>query len=291
MIQKTEEHNKNGLISILKDISDLAILEKEGWYRIPVKSAPGRWPPKWLAFYQPKVFGEDAYLIRYYGFVREIKKVKRYQLFPNEIQSTKSEQEYYQVFLEDLVERPTPIISARPRRLVFIPTTWYKFENAVIVNDLFDDSPLEDKLWLELKNQNIDAERQWRVNVSNMPYYLDFAIFCKKGQIDVETDGDTYHLERSQVSKDNLRDNSLQIDKWVVLRFGTSQLMKQYKNECLGIIQNGINSLGGLKTDGIVSRFFYSNGNYNGQQLTLFEKTLSQYRAESIEESEEIIED
>ncbi len=287
MFQNPEDQNKSGLISILKDVSDLAILKNEGWYRVPIKSAPGRWPPKWLAFYHPKVFGEDAYQIRYYGFVKEIKKVKRNQLFPNEIQSTKSEQEYYQVFLEELVERPTPIISARPRRLVFVPTTWYKFENAVIVNDLFDDSPLEDRLWLELKERKIDAERQWRVKVSNMTYYLDFAIFCKKGQIDVETDGDTYHLERSRVAKDNLRDNSLQIDKWLVLRFNTSQLTKQFKNNCLGIIQNGINSLGGLENDSIVSQFLYSSGNYNSQQLSLFESALNQYRAECIEESDD----
>ncbi len=86
---------------------------------------------------------------------------------------------------------------------------------------------------------------------------------------------------------DNLRDNSLQIDKWLVLRFNTSQLTKQFKNNCLGIIQNGINSLGGLENDSIVSQFLYSSGNYNSQQLSLFESALNQYRAECIEESDD----
>lgn len=291
MPKRRIKQNKDGLIALLKEISDLAILKNEGWYRIPVKSAPSRWPPEWLAFYQPQAFGDEAYQIRYYGTVKEIRKAKRFQLFPNELPSSKSDQEYFQIFLNELVERSTPILSARPRRLVFIPTTWSKFKSALIVNDLFDDSPLEEKLWLELKKRDIDAERQWRVKVSNMNYYLDFAIFCKNGQIDVETDGDTYHLERSQVSKDNARHNSLQIDKWLVLRFNTNQIVNKFETECLGSIQNGINRLGGLKTDNLISRIFYNNGQNYSQQLTLFESTIAQYRVESMEESDVVFDD
>jgi very-short-patch-repair endonuclease len=286
MVNKGAEQRKDGLVAILKEVSDLTILQNEGWYRIPVKSAPKRWPPKWMAFYQPKVFGEEAYQTRFYGFVDEIKRVKRYQLFPNELLSIKSEQEYYQIFLEKLIERSTPIISTRQRRLVFIPTTWHKFEIAVIFNDLFDDSPLEDTLWLEFKKREIDAERQWRVKVSNNCYYLDFAIFCKNGQIDVETDGDTYHLKRSQVMKDNTRDNALQIEKWKVLRFNTYQITDQFEKDCMGIIQNGINSLGGLQADNLVPRIFYNAGNNLSQQLSLFDSAVTRYRIESMEESE-----
>ncbi len=282
----TEEANKDGLIAILKEISDLTILKNEGWYRIPVKSAPKRWPPVWMAFYQPKLFGDDAYQIKYYGNVKEIRRVKRFDLFPNEISSIKAEQEYFQVFIDELLERPTPIYSVRQRRLVFISTSWQKFLNAAILNDLFDDSPLEEKLWLELKNRNIDAERQWRVKIANRHYYLDFAVFCKNGQINIETDGDTYHLERSRVSSDNARDNALQILNWKILRFNTKQLTTQFENECLSNIQDAINSLGGLKVDNIVSRIFYNNGNQHSQQLTLFEKNLQVYQIFSEEESD-----
>lgn len=286
MRQIRHEQNKNGLIAILKEVADLAILKNEGWYRIPVKSAPSRWPPKWLAFYQPKPFEDEAYQIKYYGTVKEILKVKRYELFPNELPSNKSEQEYFKIFLDELEERSSPILSARPRRLVFIPTTREKFDNAVIINDLFDESPLEDKLWLELQNRKIDAERQWRVLVSNVNYYLDFAIFCRQGQIDIETDGDTYHMNRSQVLRDNARDNALQLDDWMVLRFNSKQIKDHFDNECLGNIQNGINRLGGLTTDNIVPRVFYNNGGQHSQQMTLFDKTLQGYRLEREEESD-----
>lgn len=286
MTEKTINKKKDGLIAILKEMSDLTILKNEGWYRIPVKSAPKRWPPEWMAFYQPKLFGDDAYQIKYYGNVKDIRRVKRFDLFPNEISSIKAEQEYFQIFFDELLERPTPIISVRPRRIVFIPTTRVKFDDASIINDLFDDSPLEDKLWMELKRRTIDAERQWRVNGSNFIYYLDFAIFCKDGKIDVETDGDTYHLERSRVSKDNARDNYLQIDKWMILRFNTHQISTQFEKECLGKIQNGINTLGGLKSDSLIPRIFYTYGKMHSQQLSLFEKTITQYRNECDEESD-----
>ena len=42
----------DGLVAILNDQRDFEILQREGWYRIPVSSAPRRWPPRWLAFYQ-----------------------------------------------------------------------------------------------------------------------------------------------------------------------------------------------------------------------------------------------
>ena len=178
---------KDGLIAILKEKSDFTILQEQGWYRIPVVSAPKRWPPKWMAFYQPSYFKDDAYKIRYHGQVKDIQLVKREDLFPNELPSALSEREYYKIRFEKLEELANPIPSYRPRRIVFIPTTKEKFENAEQINDLFDDSPLEDQMWKEMKHLSLGAERQWNIRLKTSNYFLDFAIFCKNGQIDVET--------------------------------------------------------------------------------------------------------
>lgn len=43
---------------------------------------------------------------------------------------------------------------------MFIPTTWEKFVNAVEINDLYDESSLEDQLWAQFKRLEISAERQ-----------------------------------------------------------------------------------------------------------------------------------
>lgn len=147
------------LVAILNDPAALEILREQGWYRVPVSTAPKRWPPRLLAFYQTKVFGDEAYAVRYYGSVREIREVSRAELFPYETPNPKSGKRYHQVFLDDLRVLPQPIVSRRWRRIVFIPTTLEKFWLAEEINDLFDDSPLENRLWAELKALRADAER------------------------------------------------------------------------------------------------------------------------------------
>jgi len=64
---------KELLVALLPKVSALDILKTEGWYHIPLETAPKRWPPKMMAFYQGKVFGkDDAYQIRYFGEVSQI---------------------------------------------------------------------------------------------------------------------------------------------------------------------------------------------------------------------------
>lgn len=140
---------------------DWEIVNQQLWYRIPVDTPPRRWPPTWLAFYQTKIFRGEAYAIRYFGRVTKIKRARRHELFPDERPNAKSDREYYQIFLEKLEERPVPIVSYRLRRIVFIPTTFHKLMTAVEINDLFDESPLEDALWDEMKKLNLRAERQY----------------------------------------------------------------------------------------------------------------------------------
>lgn len=271
MEARPAKESNDGLIAILKEKSDLAILQDQGWYRIPVISAPKRWPPLWIAFYQQKIFGDNAYCIRYFGQVKDITRARRREIFPNELPSQKSNKEYYLLHLAKLEERAVPIPSYRPRRLVFIPTTWAKFERAEQINDLFDDSPLEDQLWNELKRLTIDAERQWFVTLSDARYFLDFAFFCKQGRLNVETDGDAWHLDRERAPLDNARDNALHLNGWIVLRYNTHQIRESFQTECLRGIEAGINQLGGLSSDGLVPRVFYGKGKQSAQQLSLFD--------------------
>ena len=273
----TREERGESLVATLKEKSDPAILQEQGWYRIPLAHAPRRWPPRWLGFYQPKVFKEEAYRVRYFGEVANIEVVKRKEMFPNEFISAKSEREYYQVHLKKIEERNEPIISTRPRRLVFIPTTWEKFILAEQMNDLFDDSPLEDRLWIEFKDFNISAERQWGVQINKQFYQLDFALFCHQGQVDIETDGDAWHAKKDRIPLDNQRDNDLQSIGWHVLRFNGRQVNEQTDTYCLGKITETINKLGGLNEKNMVPRVFYTQSGEIIQQLSLFEKPDEDY--------------
>jgi len=238
------------LVAVVRDRRDFAIVRNYNWYRIPVTSVDKWlkecWPPKWLAFYQPKVFGEEAYSISYFTQVIDIRRAHRWQLFPNEPPGKMSNREYYQLVLAPLQSLPKPILSRRRRRIVFIPTTWQKFVDAVEVNDLHDESPLEDRLWAQFKRHDIPAERQEFIKVKHQNYALDFAIYCLKGNIDVETDGDSWHANPDKALEDNLRDNALISVGWKVLRFTTHQIRERAEEYCVQTVAETINGLGGV---------------------------------------------
>lgn len=261
------------LVAIMNSKADFSILQEQGWYRIPVAKAPRRWPPKWLAFYQTKIFGDEAFAVNYYGLVREIRIARRREMFPNEITSSKSDRQYYQVHLHNLEQLPAPILSRRWRRIVFISTTWQKFSQAVEINDLFDESPLEDRLWAELKRLQVTAERQWALSLGKAWYFLDFALFCAKGQVDIETDGDTWHADRKRIPEDNRRDNALQSAGWHVLRFNGKQIRESLSSYCVPQITDTISALGGLVDEGLVPRVFYKSEEGLAQQLSLFDES------------------
>jgi very-short-patch-repair endonuclease len=243
--------NKEVLVALLPRKSSLEILQTEQWYHIPVETAPKkRWPPKILAFYQGKVFGNaEAYKIRYFGEVDQIEIVPRKILFPDDEKNAhKAENLYYHLQLKSLEERKIPIVSYRPRRLVFIPTTLKKFEHADQINDLFDESDLEDRLWKALKYINILAERQWKVVIQKHNYYLDFAIFCKNGKLAIETDGYTTHFDsRNQIDYDTWRQNEIELDDWRFLHY-TSKQVKDDWTQYLSQITQKIEQLGGQES-------------------------------------------
>lgn len=204
------------LVAIVNQKKDWQHLQQESWYRIPVSSVQrwlhDCWPPTWLAFYQTKVFGNEAHAINYYGRVSRIEQTTRLKLLPDDTPKNhpKANRPYFKLTIDRLRPLPQPVLSRRLRRIVFIPTTVEKFRQAIEINDLWDESPLEDRLWALLKQHQIRAERQYPLEIDDQYYFLDFAIFCNKGNIDIETDGDTWHAPREQIAVDNVRNNNLE---------------------------------------------------------------------------------
>jgi very-short-patch-repair endonuclease len=265
------------LVAIVNNLEDMRRAREAGWYRIPVISVRkwlrDRWPPRWLAFYQTKVFGPEAYGVNYYTAVRGIRIVSRMDLLPDTPPNhPKANRRYYQLLLGDLQLLPQPIISRRLRRIVFIPTTFEKFKAAVEINDLWDESPLEDRLWAIFKQVRIRAERQYRVEVEDRTFFLDFAIFCNEGKIDVETDGDTWHSAPERIPLDNQRDTDLVSEGWHVMRFNTTQIHEHPVDYCVSKLMATINRLGRLDhTTGVPVRYD-PNDPLGPQQLGLFDQ-------------------
>jgi very-short-patch-repair endonuclease len=232
-----------------------------------------RWPPQWLAFYQTKVFKEEKYAIRYYAKVKAIERAYCWQLFPDEPRdSDKSNKLYDRLWLGPLQQLPQPISSRRWWRIVFIRTTWEKFVTAAEINDLYDESPLEDLLWNQLKRLKIPAERQEFVRVGEENYSLDFAIYCAKSNLDVETDGDLYHANPEKAAEDNRRNNDLEAAGWKVLRFNTHQIREEMAAYCVPNITKTINNLGGLDEGKFVIRKIPPDTPDSAYQPSLFDE-------------------
>lgn len=272
--------DKEVLVAILNHPRDLAAARDRHWYRIPVSAAQKwltqpragstRWPPKWLAFYQTKIFGPEAFAINYYAEVLSVRQAARSELFPDEPKNEKSSRQYYQLILGPLQKLAHPIPSRRWRRIVFIQTTWQKLTRAEEINDLYDESPLEDRLWTELKRTKLSAERQDFITANGNEYALDFAFYCETGKLDVETDGDRWHSNPARIPEDNRRDNDLETSGWKLLRFNTSQLHDKMTDYCLPTIATNVKKLGGISEGRIIPRDIQTDEN-KPTQLSLFD--------------------
>lgn len=222
-------------------------IQKEGWYHVPIKSAPKNASfVEYLAFYFPRVFGEEyQYKVIYYARILNIDITKRIKLFPDEPEHERAQEDYYQFHLGEIKKLPKPIPSKKWRRIVHIPTSREKLFTAEEINDLWDTSPLEEKMYQEMKRRKIETERQVFVKAGGQNYCLDFGIFCHDGNIDVECDGEKYHILPEALTRDRKRNNQLTSFGWSVLRFLGKEINYNLRG-CFKTIERTIKNLGGF---------------------------------------------
>ena len=249
--------NKNFLVALLKNQNDLNYVLEENWYRIPTwtKHVPlmvKEGTLKHIAFYNNRHFKENPLSIKYYADVDSISVVKGKQLIPSYTNEPKGDQDYYKINLRNVRQLKVPIESKRRRRILFINTTMSRFRKAKEINDLFIESYLEEKMWDALRNVSIDAERQYYFRCTQRGYILDFVLFCRDRNINIECDGDKYHLTPNAVKKDKVRDNRLTSLGWSVLRYSYDDIMKS-PGYVLSQIKETIVLYGGLETEGLGS--------------------------------------
>jgi very-short-patch-repair endonuclease len=239
-------NNAPGLVALMNNRLDFERAEKEHWYRIPVQTAPeGLESIRWIAFYLTQAFGPEKWAVRHWAKVGQIRRVRRADLLPSQSAHTRSQNWYHRIGLGALQTRAEPIFSRRRRRIVFIPSIWQKFVTALEINDLVHGSPLEDRLWAAFKQEKIEAERQWWEGDRKTRYCLDFALFCPQRNIDVECDGDSWHIKPEAAAHDNARNNFLEQRGWHVLRFNSAQLTDDLPG-CVRSVTTTINKCGGL---------------------------------------------
>lgn len=243
------EPSKPALVGIVPRKNLWPIIENQRWYHIPVESAPRNvLGVEYIAFYFPSAFGKELkFQVIYYAPVLKIDTVKRIQLFPAQFRHPRKNKDYYQFHLGEIKKLPRAIPSKRLRRIVHIPTSLQKLFIAEEINDLYDTSPLEEKMYKALRRKEISPERQFFVYLNNLTYCLDFCIFCQKANIDLECDGERYHNLPSAYTRDRIRNNQLISLGWHVLRFSSTEINRNLRN-CLTTVEKTIHTLEGLKT-------------------------------------------
>jgi very-short-patch-repair endonuclease len=237
--------NKIVLVGVVKDKRDLSILLEEKRYRIPKKYAPKK-KFQYLAFYQPAEFGSGGKCIRYYARVLDQRRVKRKNLIPNEPNHSRA-QDYYFKFRVGIIKKlPRAIRNVRPqpRRISFGFTTLNRLLRAKNILELYNIVPAEEIIRDALKQAGIKAIPQYYAPINRKRYYLDFAVFCRRGRIAIECDNKKSHSNLRQKEKDKRKNADLRHGGWRVIRLTENKITSDLGG-CLRRVKIKIRSLGG----------------------------------------------
>jgi hypothetical protein len=194
------------LVALWPEPRDLERARDQRWYRVRPGAAVDRLGDltrfRTLAFYQPDSFKDDARRVRYHAPVRGYERRTRAELLPEERDHVRGGQLYHWFRLGPLEELPRPIISRKGRRLLFIPTSEDRLSLATEINELFAGTPIEESMFGALKREGLWPERQYYIELrrseapeaSRARHFLDLALFCRERNLDVECDGDNWHI-------------------------------------------------------------------------------------------------
>jgi len=147
------------LVAIINNQQDFTIARDGHWYRIPAGRAPTRAiNAPVLAFYQTRVFGEEAWAINYWAEAQEWETIKRVELLPQEASHPRAQEDYYRIHLGELRPLPHPVVSQKWRRITFIVTTWERLMRAREVQELLHGDIWEERLYRALRKMGVVAE-------------------------------------------------------------------------------------------------------------------------------------
>jgi very-short-patch-repair endonuclease len=237
---------KTALIAVLKAPGDLAAA-RDHWYRIPLKNAP-KHAFTHIAFYQPACFKPEGKRIACYARVTGRSTCRRIDLFPGEPAHPAANRFYLKYSLGRLIKLPRPVLNTSGTRVVFGYAPLSRLKRAADLPAVFNTVPVENLMCAALKAAGLPFRREHVIlHRRRCKYRLDFALFCKRGRLDIECDGRRFHGNPAQHAKDVYRDKWLKRHGWATLRFGEHEIYSDVA-VCLGEINTAIAFYGGLKS-------------------------------------------
>ena len=142
------------LVAVMPARRDLEIARLLGWYRIPLRRAPKVINVDAIAFYQTSDFGEEhRWQIEHFAEVRGHELTTRRDLFRDEPNHPRANEEYYKLALGPLQTLPQPVPASRWRRITFLYTTGEMFPPAKTIDELVVRSEERQILWRSLRER------------------------------------------------------------------------------------------------------------------------------------------
>lgn len=157
------------LVVLVNNRRDWLRVCTEGWYRIPVRSAPFPIAAEYLAFYLTRTFRAEAWQISYYAPVTRYKILPRRELLPDQPDHPRADDLYYRIELGAVQRLERPIASRRLRRITFIPTTWERLHTAEDVADLWHTDDATAILWRFFSDTALKATRRLAIELHEYP--------------------------------------------------------------------------------------------------------------------------
>ena len=146
------------LVAVMPEPRDLEIARLLGWYRIRLKSAPKVLEVDYLAFYQTGAFGEEhGGRIEHFAPLRGHELVTRGELFRDEPDHPRANEEYYKLSLGPLQTLAEPLPAGKWKRITFLYTTGERFTMANDIDDLVVHSEERAGLWRILRERAMQS--------------------------------------------------------------------------------------------------------------------------------------
>jgi hypothetical protein len=155
------------LVCLLPSPRDLEIARLLGWYRIPLRTAPKVVAVDYLAFYQPSAFGERGGQIEFVAEVRGHELTTRGELFKEEAEHPRANEEYFKIQIGGLERLKGPVIAEKWKRITFLYTTGEYLLEAKTINDLVVDGDERQVLWRSLR-ERAENEQLYKTDLPDL---------------------------------------------------------------------------------------------------------------------------
>lgn len=150
------------LVAYIPSPRDLEIARVLGWYRIPLRTTPKVVAVDWLAFYQPASFGkEHQWRVEWVAPVRGHELTTRGELFKDQRDHPRANQEYFKLQLGPLAALPRPVVAGNWKRMTFVYTTGERLLHAATLADLTVRDEERLTLWRGLRERAL-AQQQYK---------------------------------------------------------------------------------------------------------------------------------